>query len=257
MGVIQISERLRAVASLVTKGNILADIGTDHGYVPIYLIQREIIPRAIAMDINAGPLERAREHISAYGLNDKVETRLSDGAHALEPGEAESILIAGMGGALAMRIIAECPEVFARAAEVILQPQSEIPLVRKFLMDNGYNLQAENMILEDGKFYPMMRVIYEPDGACDPAYNPTGTGDDESNTTGDISYMDVGLRYGAMLLSDKNEVLLKYLDKERDTYTDIYRRLQVNGADRNEGRIKEIEYIIQCNTAAHMYYKGE
>jgi tRNA (adenine22-N1)-methyltransferase len=232
MGTVQISKRLKAVASLVTKGNILADIGTDHGYVPIYLIQQKIIPRAIAMDINKGPLERAREHIAGNGLSDHIETRLSDGAHELKPGEADSILIAGMGGALAIRIITESADVFRSAAEVIIQPQSEVLLVRKFILDNGYEFLDEDMVLEDGKFYPMMRVRF-------------------SQETGDISYTDVELRYGVKLLADKNEILLKYLDKERDTYTDIYRHLTESRSGSNEVRIKEIEYILECNHMAH------
>ena len=101
---IKISERLMTVASLVSRDHVLADVGTDHGYVPIYLILQGKIKKAIAMDINRGPLERAREHISLYGMGDYIETRLSDGVEALALGEADSILIAGMGGGLVIRI---------------------------------------------------------------------------------------------------------------------------------------------------------
>ena len=77
-------------ASLVSKGMILADVGTDHGYVPIYLMEQKRIPSAIAMDINEGPLERAREHITLYGMDTYMKTRLSDGVAAMKPGEAEA-----------------------------------------------------------------------------------------------------------------------------------------------------------------------
>ena len=97
---IQISRRLSAVAALVSPGLVLADVGCDHGYIPIYLIQKGQIPRAIAMDINQGPLLRAREHIREWGLEDYIETRLSDGVEALKPGEAQCLVIAGMGGPL-------------------------------------------------------------------------------------------------------------------------------------------------------------
>lgn len=88
----QISKRLEAVAGMVTSGSFLADIGTDHGYIPIYLVEHKRIPKAIAMDVNRGPLEKAKEHILQAGLQDKIETRLSDGLEKLKPDEAESIL---------------------------------------------------------------------------------------------------------------------------------------------------------------------
>ena len=95
---VKLSKRMKAVASMVTPGNILADIGTDHGYVPIALVQRERIPKAIAMDINKGPLQRAKDNIVLYHMEEYIETRLSDGVEALLEGEVDTILIAGMGG---------------------------------------------------------------------------------------------------------------------------------------------------------------
>ena len=102
---VKISNRLTTAAALVTQGYTLADVGTDHGYIPIYLLQQKKIPSAIAMDINEGPLERAKEHIALYGLQAYIQTRLSDGVAALKPGEVEAVLIAGMGGGLVMHIL--------------------------------------------------------------------------------------------------------------------------------------------------------
>ena len=87
----ELSRRLYAVAGLVTPGNRLADVGTDHGYIPIYLMEQGLIPHGIAMDVNAGPLERAREHIREHGLEEKIETRLSDGLREIEAGEADTV----------------------------------------------------------------------------------------------------------------------------------------------------------------------
>ena len=117
----QLSQRISSVASMVTAGNCLADVGTDHGYVPIYLYERKIIPRAIAMDVNKGPLERASLHIAESGMKGVIETRLSDGLAALKAGEADSIVIAGMGGPLMIRILSAYPEVTASAKELILR----------------------------------------------------------------------------------------------------------------------------------------
>ena len=121
------------MASMVTTGGILADIGTDHAYVPIALVQRQKIKGAIAMDINEGPLARAQEHIRAARLEKYIQTRLSDGAEALLPNEADSILIAGMGGELILHILTEGELVCSTAKELILQPQSEIHKVREYL----------------------------------------------------------------------------------------------------------------------------
>ena len=153
----QLSERLSSVASMVTSGNCLADVGTDHGYVPIYLYERNIIPRAIAMDVNKGPLERARLHIAEYGYQNNIETRLSDGLAALKAGEADSVTIAGMGGPLIIRILSAYPEVTASLKELILQPQSEISEVRAWLCEQNYEIVEEHMVFEDGKYYSMSK----------------------------------------------------------------------------------------------------
>ena len=130
------------MASMVTTGGILADIGTDHAYVPIALVQRQKIKGAIAMDINEGPLARAQEHIRAARLEEYIQTRLSDGAEALLPNEADSILIAGMGGELILHILTEGESVCSTAKELILQPQSEIHKVREYLRQHQKILRS-------------------------------------------------------------------------------------------------------------------
>ena len=147
------------MASMVTTGGILADIGTDHAYVPIALVQRQKIKGAIAMDINEGPLARAQEHIRAARLEEYIQTRLSDGAEALLPNEADSILIAGMGGELILHILTEGESVCSTAKELILQPQSEIHKVREYLRQHQYKIEDEDMVCEEGKYYPMMRAV--------------------------------------------------------------------------------------------------
>ena len=155
-----LSHRLLAIANLITPGIPVADVGCDHGYLAIYLISYGISPRVIAMDINRGPLERAREHVSESGLTDSIELRLSDGLKELSPGEGKSIVMAGMGGPLMISIMEASPEVCREAYEFILQPQSEISGVRHYLEDNGYCIIEEDLVSEDGKFYPMMKVVH-------------------------------------------------------------------------------------------------
>ena len=141
---LQISRRLQAVAGLASTGMVLADVGCDHGYIPIYLLLKKRIPRAIAMDVNQGPLLRAEEHIRAWGLEKYIETRLSDGLCALAPGEAQCIVIAGMGGPLMEKILTEGEDRAKAARELIetadMQP-GQIPQisVRKRLLYFGGN----------------------------------------------------------------------------------------------------------------------
>lgn len=238
---VKISNRLMTVASLISEGNVLADVGTDHGYVPIYLMEQGKIPRAIAMDINAGPLERAKEHIAGCGMGDYIETRLSDGLEALRTGEAETILVAGMGGGLVIHILKTGEAVARSAKELVLQPQSELERVRIFLEKNGYVTDAEDMVFEEGKFYPMMRVHYEPEHRA---------GQSDGGQERQLSYL-----YGAGLLRQRHPVLLAYLKKERDTYRSIYENLKKQpAAGHIEIRMQEIENALAQNRMALSYY---
>lgn len=203
---------MNAVATMVTPGSILADVGTDHGYVPIALVQQEKIPRAIAMDINKGPLQRAREHIAMCQLEDYIETRLSDGVEALRIGEADSILIAGMGGELVIHILNEGMEVCRKVKELILQPQSELRKVRQYLRENLFQIVDEDMVIEDGKYYPMIKVVpVEEDNFW--KFLPEET----------IPPCD---SYGPLLLKNGNPSLRKYLVKQHKQLNKILKELE-------------------------------
>lgn len=155
----QLSSRMRCLASLVTEGNRLADVGTDHGYVPISLVREGRIPSAVAMDVNRGPLARAEAHIRESGLSTYIETRQSDGLTRLQPGEADTVLIAGMGGMLTIRILEGGAHCLDSVKELVLQPQSDIHRVRNWLWAHGYRIVTEDIVEEDGKYYPMMRAV--------------------------------------------------------------------------------------------------
>lgn len=220
----ELSKRLRAVASYVTAGYRLADIGTDHAYIPIELVRTGHIPSAIAMDVNRGPLERAEENIREHGLSEEITTRLSDGFSALEPGEAEAAVIAGMGGGLTMRILRDGARVANTLRECVLQPQSEIEKVRAFLLEEGFLFIAEDMVEEDGKYYPMMKV--RP---------PAGqTGEPEK-------WDETELRYGRELLRKKHPVLRRYLEREKKIKEQILIGLRTQDSSRIAERRKELE----------------
>lgn len=224
----ELSKRLQAVADLVTPGLKVADIGTDHGYIPIWLMEHKKASFAVAMDINKGPLEKARENIRLHGLTSYIETRLSDGMKNLKVGEAESVVIAGMGGGLVMKILEDVKGKSLGIREWILQPQSEIQKVRTYLRESGYCIVAEDMVLDEGKFYPMMKVIKgEPE-----------------------LYSEAELCYGKILLKNRNKVLEEFLKKELDIKTEIRNRLQNSDGENISRRkaelTKEIEVIREA-----------
>ena len=230
----ELSKRLEAVASLVSRGNRLADVGTDHGYIPIALVEREWIPSAIAMDINRGPLECASLHIKEHGLEDRITTRLSNGVKMLGAREADTVVIAGMGGPLLQTILSDGEEVLQTVKELVLQPQSEIGGVRHFLEDNGYEILEEKMIEEDGKFYPMMRVCHG-----------------RMHYTSEAEY-----RYGHFLLQEENEVLYRFLMKEKTTLTGIYEHLQGSDGVRAQAGMQEVAEKLQVLEEACGYYES-
>ena len=154
-----LSDRMQAVVGLINACDCIADVGCDHGYVAIELIRRGVCKHVIAMDINQGPLECAKGNIKAYEMVNYIETRLSDGVQALIKGEADGIICAGMGGKLIISILEQGKEVVSQMKQLVLQPQSEVSEVRSYLRENGYIIDKEDMIFEDGKYYPMMRVI--------------------------------------------------------------------------------------------------
>ena len=203
----ELSKRLQAVADLVTEGASVADIGTDHGYIPIYLIEHHIAEKVIALDINRGPLERARMHIVGHGLKEKIETRLSDGLEKVLPGEVDTMIAAGMGGGLVIKILMEGRTVADALDTMILQPQSEIPHFRTFLMDEGYLLLDENIIYEEGKYYFMMKVRWLGAMMDDAVRQKVG---DSWKTEG----LDPGLaeKFGPLLLSRRDRILREYLE---------------------------------------------
>ena len=237
---VKISNRLTTASALVTQGYTLADVGTDHGYIPIYLLQQEKIPSAIAMDINEGPLERAKEHIALYGLQAYIQTRLSDGVAALKPGEVEAVLIAGMGGGLVMHILQDGEQVCRTAKELILQPQSEIERVREFLREEGYTILAEDMVYEDGKFYPMMKVQYQ------------GENENAQKASEVLKLSDL---YGGLLLQNRHPVLKTFLEKEKLIYTGIKENLAKQPAsEKIRTRLAEVQDTLHYNELALQFY---
>ena len=238
-----LSERLLHIAGQVCAGQTLADVGCDHGYLPIWLVQKGCMQRAIAMDINEGPLQRAMEHIEREALGAYIQTRQSDGLEKLSPGEADAVIIAGMGGNLTIDILTRGENVVRTLDQLILEPQSELAAVRAFLRENNYFVEAEDLVLEDGKYYPILRVL--PKRSSDVL-----TFSGESGLSPAV--LDA---YGHRLLAAHHPVLLSFLQKEKKQCEQILAGLPTEDSESERIALRRAELAEQIarNRAAMAY----
>lgn len=163
----QLSRRLQTVARLVPQCRCMADIGTDHAYVPIWCVRHDICQTALACDVRPGPLQIAAKGIGVYQLEDRIATRLSDGLEALLPGEADVIVIAGMGGLLIADILERGLAVLQPDTHLILQPMTAIEELRWFLYQHGFQVLDEHVVQEEDKFYNLLEVCLGSDTATE------------------------------------------------------------------------------------------
>ncbi|MBQ9136262.1 MAG: SAM-dependent methyltransferase [Lachnospiraceae bacterium] len=233
----ELSKRLQTIADMVTPGLTVADVGCDHGFVSIYLYEKQIAKKVIAMDLRPGPLARAKEHIEAFGYVEYIETRLSDGVTALAVGEAEAVICAGMGGRLMAKILSDGYEKVIAMKELVLQPQSELQFFRAFLRENNLHIIEEDMVKEDGKYYPILKVV-------------PGAGQREK----DKDLQRIEDCFGPCLTAQKHPVLKEFLEMLLERNRDILERIKKsdaqNGESRNALRIQtleeEIKDIVYC-----------
>lgn len=266
----ELSKRLKAVANMVSLDSVVCDVGCDHGYVPIYLVQEKRCKKIIAMDVNEGPLAQAREHIRAAGLGEYIETRLSDGMTALSEKEADTLILAGMGGRLVIRILTEGSEKLAAMKELILQPQSEIRAVREYLRMQGYHICQEDMVFEDGKYYPMMKAIKvtdvsekagaalcEPSGHVDVKETMRVSGS-ENAQTGSLSDIcqEAYDRYGALLLRNRHPQLKQFLLWEQKKDEAVLAALLQGAAftEKGKSRRQELERAAAVRAYALSFF---
>ena len=228
---LKISDRLATVASLIPSGAHLVDIGTDHGSVPIWLLQNHKIATAIAMDVNKGPLARAKENRDKYGFTDVMDLRLSNGFEKLHPGEGDSVLIAGMGGPLMIRIIEAGRKNASSIQTWVLQPQSEIPSVRRYLHEHDFKIIEEIMLKDEGKYYMAMKAV---PGKEEPWER--------------LEYL-----FSKYLLEQKHPVLKEFIEKEIKLYQNIYRQL-VDSNQTESVRYQEVVHYLKDLETAMTYY---
>ncbi|MCM1497489.1 MAG: class I SAM-dependent methyltransferase [Clostridium sp.] len=254
MGNINLSDRMEAVVSMVSSQSFaVADVGCDHAYVSIALVRRKITDYVIATDVRKGPLAIAWDNVRAAGLEKEIDLRLGDGLEKLVPGEVDNVVIAGIGGLLMKSILERGGHILGQAVVkrpvLVLQPQSDLQEVRIFLYHHAYHIVREKMLLEDGKYYTVMRA--------EPCSGETALQEGKQ-------YTPAEWLYGMDNLQRQDRVLYTYLQNEGSNLREVSGRLADEiGRTKKSGRepsarIQErwraVQENMQINEAAFKYY---
>lgn len=210
-----LSKRLRTVSAYIPHGMILADIGSDHAYLPCYAVLNGIVPKAIAGEVNEGPYQSAKGQVSSLMLEDKIDVRKGDGLQVISIGEVNVITIAGMGGQLISNILENGKEKLKGVEYLILQPNVGAHFVRAWLLHNNYQLKDEQIIEEDGKIY---EVLYAKAGNSKVPYNN----------------FEKELLFGPFLLKQKSEIFKKKWHLERKSWENVLIQLENASAEQVE-----------------------
>lgn len=262
---VNLSKRMEAVVNMVSPQSFtIADVGCDHAYVSIALVNKGIAKKMIAMDVRTGPLDIARRNVAEAGFADIIDIRLGDGLEKLQPGEADAIIIAGMGGLLMKGILERGMDILTceeKRPVLVLQPQSDLKEVRIFLLSHAYHIVCESMLVEDGKYYTIIKA--EPDEQS-LALNEKLTCDKKQEMS--EVYTDVEFVYGRYNLVNRNEILHEYLQKERKVLKNVEKKVktsiakvEIQGGEipsSTKERLDSVTYEIELNEKALQYYSG-
>ena len=224
----KLSRRLEKILDFVGEAPdaVLADIGTDHAFLPIEAVSRGMVKSAIASDIGEGPIRGARENIASAGLTEKIKTIVADGLAGVTAGEADIISITGMGGDLMTRILTEGSEAAKRAKKLVLSPQSNIFEFRQWLLGDGYKIIKESCVIDEEKYYFILEVKFSPDEKA--------------------KYNEFELEFGKEELFSSLDKLTRdrYIEKELKTFEKLYESLTENNSDAAARRRDELQREI-------------
>ena len=221
----ELSNRLKTAVKFVRKGGVFADIGTDHGYLPIYLYKNGLVSRAIAADVNPMPLDSARRNIALNGVSKGIDTVLSDGLEKLEPFAPDDIAVFGMGGELVCRIIKAAKWTKNGKIRLILQPMTKQEEVRKFLLEEGYAIVDEALSFDDGKIYQTICAEYSGEGEC---------------------YTEAELILGKRNIEKGGELFRRLVENRIEVYSDRLAGKRLAGlGEKEELLIKEFNRILE------------
>ncbi len=220
-----LTPRLQQIADKIQPCACVADIGTDHAYLPVFLCMTQKAEKAIASDIRKGPIARAEATILRYGMQRQVETRLGGGADTLQVGEADCIVIAGMGGLMIAEILKENPAIFAQAGQILLQPMTAVFELRTYLFEHGYTILEETLAKEEEKLYHILSVTAAREEA-----EPT----------------EEELYFGKTLMANKPEHFDAYIQKQRRKLTRMAEGLQNSQTPDAQTRFKQVQSLLDA-----------
>ncbi|WP_204598429.1 tRNA (adenine(22)-N(1))-methyltransferase [Clostridium pascui] len=230
----ELSLRLRTICNMIDSCKTIADIGTDHGYIPIYLIKNKICDFAIACDINKGPLEKAKENIKLENLEDNISLRLGSGFDVITPGEANMAIIAGMGGHLIKDLIESGMEVFKSLDYLILQPVQNPDVLRKYIYDNGFEVIKEELCIDEKIFYEIIKIRY--------ANKEKDINNIENSVENDIFY-----EVSRDLINKKHPLIDEFIQYKINKYSNILKYIQEDSslANLRKKEVKEKIYKLE------------
>ncbi|MBM4762319.1 tRNA (adenine(22)-N(1))-methyltransferase TrmK [Bacillus sp. B15-48] len=219
----RLSDRLATVASYVPQGSKLADIGSDHAYLPCNLVRKDVVRFAIAGEVVEGPFQSALKQVQAEGLTDRISVRKGDGLEVIQPGEVDCITIAGMGGALITTILERGKAKLNQVKTIVLQPNIGAASIRKWMIENGWELMAETILMEDGKIY---EILVGEKGKPMKPYSEK---------------VEAEILFGPFLLKDRNDVFREKWTLEKQNWQRILSQLEK--AEQNKETIEKKQEI--------------
>lgn len=227
----KLPKRLASLAALVPPGSIAADIGTDHAYLPIFLVEKGICPVVIATDIKDGPFRSATDQVKEHQVADRVVLRQGDGLKTLEPMEVDVLVLAGMGGNTIKEILAASPHILTGTKRLLLQPMAGAANLRFWLASSGWRITDEVLVEEDGRIYLIIIAEHGREETTDPIH----------------------LELGPRLLEKKDPLLKAYLTKIITKYERILAELAAaKGSGAREKnlclshKVKRIKEVMEC-----------
>lgn len=217
------SKRLLEITQLVGKNSIVADIGTDHGYIPVYLIENGISKKVIGSDISKGSLSKIVDYVRQRKLEDKIDTRLGNGLEVLRPFEVDTLIIAGMGGILIRDILDNSKAVTNSIVDFILQPMIGAEELRKYLINNGFKIVEERLLKEDGKYYEIIHCRHGKEKVED----------------------DIYYEFSQELIASNFPLMKEYIEFKLKDLSKIAENIRSTKSDKVEERLGELEHRIK------------
>lgn len=271
MKTMELSKRMQAVADMVLPGGVVADIGCDHAFVSIYLVENQIADRVIASDVRKGPVEIARRNVAGRNLQDRIDIRMGDGLSTLFVGEVDTIILAGMGGLLMLDILKRQEAVVCGCHQMVLQPQSDVEKVRAYVDEKRYYLASEKMLVDAGKYYNILDVRIKKDVESVQLAQPrlenvniewklehrmenpeTGQTTESPLEVADIQRLFQ--KFGGRLLMERDTVLFDYIKKQAAVNEKLLEELKDKKSGHADMRRQDIEKELADMDAVLKYF---